>query len=597
MCRIAGMLHPGMQVNVLEAAVQNMCTLLKHGGPDDGGIHTFPEYNLVLGNRRLALLDLSKAGHQPMTYRQRYFITYNGELYNFLELKEELLGLGHEFQNHTDTEVILAAYAQWNTLAFQRFNGMFAFAIWDDQLKELILVRDTAGMKPLYYSTDSGSLIFASEIRAFKNIHGFEEANTNWPVYLMAYGHIPEPVTTLKNVKPLHKGTFLKYELRSGRQVIESFAHYSYSRHCLNNVSVSQTVLQKLTAAVERHLVADAPIGVFLSGGLDSGIIATLAAQTKKSSLNSLSLYFEEPQYSEKKYQDLLLQQLHCEPHQYLLKEKDFHHHFPQILDAMDMPGCDGINTWFISKYAAQEGLKAVLSGIGGDELFGGYPSFNRIKYARVLRKVPGIITSPGQHTNIKRFNRLSYLQMHGIKGVYLFLRGHFTPADIARQLGSTEKYVWNILNEMPVFSDLNGLEMKNEASWMEFNMYMQNQLLRDADVMGMAHGVEIRVPYLDDDFIRYVLAVDPKIKYGGALPKQFLIDMFKADLPRPVWDRPKMGFSFPFTKWLSNSSFVEDLMNNSNEATKLNYKNFLEGRLHWSQLMSLIILSHRREA
>lgn len=596
MCRIAGMINAALPENVLEDTVQQMCDLQKHGGPDDGGLYISATDSLVLGNRRLALLDLSAAGHQPMSYQKRYFITYNGELYNFISLKEELKGLGHQFHTHTDTEVILAAYAQWNTLAFARFNGMFAFAIWDDHLKELLLVRDAAGMKPLYYSTASGGLAFASEIRAFKPIPYLQESNTAWPIYLMAYGHIPEPATTLRHVKPLHKGFFLKYELRSGKQSLQSFAHYSYSRGFLNNNKGTSDLAATLKDAVERHLIADATVGVFLSGGLDSGIIATVAAEIKKSNLNSLSLYFKDEFYSEKKYQDILLQQLQCKPQQYLLEEKEFHQQFPNILKAMDMPGCDGVNTWFISKYAAELGLKAVLSGIGADELFGGYPSFKRMQIAGLLQQLPDIIINTAQQSKIQKFNRLSYLQLDGIKGIYLFLRGLYTPNDIAEQLGGTEKEVWTILNEAPVISELNDLHVKNRASWMEFNMYMQNQLLRDADVMGMAHGVEIRVPFLDDSFVRLALSIDPAAKYAGQLPKQILIDNYKASLPEPVWNRPKMGFSFPFQEWLTNSSYIKEMMCNSNDSTQKNYEKFMRGKLHWSQLMALILLSNRHE-
>ncbi len=593
MCRIAGLIHPEFEINRIEAIVDEMCLLLKHGGPDDGGLYISETDKLVLGNRRLALIDLTDAGHQPMAYQNRFHITYNGELYNFSILKEELENLGHQFKTQTDTEVILAAYAQWDVHAFARFNGMFAFALWDDQLKEILLVRDTAGMKPLYFSTASGGLAFASEMRAFKPIPYLQQSNAESSVFLMAYGHIPEPITTLKDVKPLHKGCYFKYNLRSGEQAYHSFAHYCYNNTYLENPQMEKVLYD----AVERHLIADASVGVFLSGGLDSAIIATVAAKIQKSNLNSLSLYFKDPRYSEKKFQDILLQQLHCIPKQYLLDETEFHHFFPKIIQDMDMPCCDGINTWFISKYAAEEGLKAVLSGIGADELFGGYPSFKRMSIANKLKGIPDLLLKSGRNSKIKKFNRLSYLQLYGIKGIYLFLRGHFTVTDIAMQLDASENEIWNILEDLPVFSKFNNLHIKNQASWMEFNMYMQNQLLRDADVMGMAHGVEIRVPFLDDQFVRFALAVDPEIKYGGNLPKQWLIDNYKDQLPQKIWDRPKMGFSFPFQDWLTNSPFVKDLMLNSNKGSRHNYERFIDRKLHWSQLMSLILLNSKNEA
>ena len=588
------MINPGLPSNAIEQIVTEMCNLQKHGGPDDEGLYTSDADNLVLGNRRLAIIDLSLAGHQPMQYQTRYHITYNGELYNFAVLKEELIKLGHHFKTHTDTEVIEAAFAQWNTQSFAKFNGMFAFALWDDKEKELYLVRDAAGMKPLYYSTVSGTLTFASEVRAFNAVPFLQKSNTNWPVYLMAYGHIPEPVCTLADVKPLHKGCFLKYDVKQVSCSLQSFAHYSYTSQLNKGDSTGELIKEAMEQAVQRHLIADAPIGIFLSGGLDSGVIAMLASKFKHNNLKTLSLYFKEAAFSEKKYQDILIQKLNCLHHQYLLKEKEFHDCFPSILQTMDMPSCDGINTWFISKYAAEQGLKAVLSGIGADELFGGYPSFNRIKAARVLQKMPSLALKVNGPNNIKQLNRLQYLGMGGIKGVYLFLRGHFTPYQIAKQLGAGEKEIWCLLNEHPVCTNINQLDEKNQASWMEFNLYMQNQLLRDADVMSMAHGIEIRLPFLDDNVIRLAQKLNSEIKYKGSLPKQFLIDIFKSMIPETIWNRPNMGFILPFAKWLSGSTYVRELMNGGTKITQVNYKKFMDGKLHWSQLMSLIILRNR---
>jgi asparagine synthase (glutamine-hydrolysing) len=596
MCRVAGMINPALPTNAIEQMVTKMCDLQKHGGPDDWGIYTRAEDHLVIGNRRLALIDLTIAGHQPMQYQNRYHITYNGEIYNHHLLKEELIKLGHHFKTHTDTEVITAAFAQWNTQSFEKFNGMFAFALLDDKEKMLYLVRDTAGMKPLYYSTVSGTLTFASEIRAFKAVPFLQQSNNSWPVYLMAYGHIPEPVCTLEHVRPLNKGCFLKYNVRQATFSLQSFAHYSYSSQLDKQDSPYEVIKEATEHAVHRHLIADAPLGVFLSGGLDSGIVAMLASKYKRQNLKTLSVYFEEAAFSEKKYQDILLEKLNCHHVQYLLREEEFHHCFPSILQNMDMPSCDGINTWFISRYAAEQGLKAVLSGIGADELFGGYPSFNRITAAALLQQMPSMALKVNGQSNIKQINRLPYLTIDGIKGIYLYLRGYFTPFQIAEQLGATESEVWALLNEQPVFPDIERLNEKNQASWMEFNLYMQNQLLRDADVMGMAHGVEIRLPFLDKNVVRLTFKIDAAIKYKGSLPKQFVIDIFKSMLPRAIWDRPNMGFVFPFTKWLSGSEFVKELMDGSKNC-KLNYKKFLEGKLHWSQLMSIIILRNRNIA
>jgi asparagine synthase (glutamine-hydrolysing) len=594
MCRIAGLINFELPASVNKRTVENMCALQKHGGPDDGGIYISENQQLVLGNRRLSLLDLTADGHMPMVYQNRFFITYNGEIYNYKAIKSELIVLGHHFSNQTDTEVILAAFAQWGPLAFNRLKGMFAFALYDQQENELYLVRDTAGIKPLYYASNTTGIIFASEVRAFQAAEVKPLNNESWPIYLLAYGHIPEPISTLKNVQSLPKGFYLKYELGTKSISLQSFAHYSFSNRIFDATEANQRVAQQLEMAVEQHLLADAPIGVFLSGGLDSGIIAALASKYKQTALNSLSIYFEEKEYSEKQYQDILINHLNCNAHQLLLNETEFNQSFPSILNDMDMPSCDGINTWFISKYAATNGLKAVLSGVGGDELFGGYPSFNRMGKAILLQHLPNFIKQAGKKSKFKRLSRMSYLQLDGLKGLYLFLRGNFTPNDIAQQLGAYENDVWNTLNDMPTLQEMPCLDDKNKASWVEFNMYMQNQLLRDSDVMSMIHGVEIRVPFLDDEVIRLANSIQPETKYAGALPKQFLIDAFWDDIPQAIWDRPKMGFSFPFAKWLSNSAYVKELMVNGNEQSNKNFQNFVNGKMHWSHMMSLVILNHR---
>jgi asparagine synthase (glutamine-hydrolysing) len=597
MCRIAGIYSVKYPISSIPGMVKKMCDLQKHGGPDDEGFFVSENQKLVLGHRRLSLIDLSVNGHQPMHYQNRYTISFNGEIYNYLELKNELFSLGNVFIGNSDTEVILAAYSQWGSQSFAKLKGMFAFALWDSEEDQLYLVRDAAGIKPLYYHCTETGLHFASEIKAFQFLEDCNEENENWPVFFMAYGHIPEPVTTLKEVKSLPKGCFIKYNTRSNDFTLQSFKHYSFSEIQFSKIEAEKAVYETLKRAVKSHLIADAPIGVFVSGGIDSGIMAALASQQKKEDLHSLSIYFEEKEFSEKNYQDILINHLQCKSHQYLLKETDFEENLPQVLSDMDMPCCDGVNTWFISKSAKEQGLKAVLSGIGGDELFGGYPSFNRIGFTSLLHQIPNGLLKAGKFSNDKRLNRLSYLAMDGIKGTYLFLRGHFTAHEIASQLGMYETEVWNILNDSPMLQGISKLSSKNQASWMEFNLYMQNQLLRDADTMGMAHGIEIRVPFLDDDFIKMAFQICPEVKYDSKIPKSLLINSFRNVLPKSIWDRPKMGFSFPFKTWLSQSEYVKDAMKEANVATKLKYKKFIDGDLHWSHMMSLLILKNSGRA
>ncbi len=493
--------------------------------------------------------------------------------------------------------MLAAAFSQWREGVFAKLSGMFAFAIYDTQDNLLYLVRDSVGIKPLYYSLLENHLVFASEVQALKETGFHYESNPNWPVYFMAYGHLPEPITTLKEVHPLPKGFFLKYEVLSKKASFQSYCHHSYSGFEIPKQDAVRRIRELMVESVENHLLSHAKIGVFLSGGLDSGIIASLAKKQKKD-IQTLSVFFEEESFSEKKYQDKINAYLQVQSHQLLLAEADFHYSFQTILDSMDLPSCDGINTWFISKYAKDNGFKAVLSGLGADELYGGYPSFHRMNLSRMIAYTPDFLRSLFKSSQKKKLNRLIYLNLKGPKGLYLFLRGHFSPFEIAKQLDAKESSIWELLETTPVFIEAeNNLSDKNLASWIEFHMYMQNQLLRDADVMSMTHGVELRVPFLDKKHIEFAMSMKENIKYPTGISKQLLINAFKDDLPEMIWNRPKMGFSLPFSHWLLNSPKVMEMTDNGSRQTKMNFSRFEKGQLHWSQLMTLLIMHNRKVA
>lgn len=588
MCRIAGVISPTFNKEELSSIVNKMCRVQKHGGPDDEGLYTGSTFNGALGHCRLSIIDITASGHQPMTYlSQRFVISYNGEIYNYREIREELRMEGYSFTSQSDTEVILAAYDKWGTGAFERFNGMFAFAICDTKKNEMVLARDVSGIKPVYYSHTQNGFAFASEVRALKLLPHYQDENKNWRVYLMAYGHLPEPVTTVAGIVPVPKGHFVKYDITTNTITTGCFERLKYLEKINHHREATALIKQVLDESVKRHLISDAPIGVFLSGGLDSSIIAMLAAKHQQQ-LNTVSIYFDNTEYSEKKYQDELLKGLSCSHHQFLLSENSFHASLPSIIRAMDLPCCDGINTWFISKYAKESGLKAVLSGIGGDELFGGYPSFKRMRTALLLSRLPDKILKAGQFTSYKKLKRLCYLGIDSPVGKYLFLRGQFIPSDIAQFLNADESEIWKILEEQPLLPDINYLSVPNQASWLETNMYMQNQLLRDADTMSMAHGLEIRVPYLDKEFAGLALKIQSNLKYKSGLGKQLLIDSFKDIVPSMVWNRPKMGFSFPFKEWLSHPSYAiaPDGTNLAAYHAKLT-----SNQMHWSQFFTLLLL------
>ena len=587
MCRIAGLISNKLEPQEIEEKVRLMCSALKHGGPDDEGVFLDGNVNLAFGNRRLSIIDLSGKGHQPMTDRdQKAWITFNGEVYNYLEIKEELLNEGVEFLSKTDTEVILSAYLQWGVSAFSKFHGMFAFALYDTCSKITYLVRDIKGIKPLYYYVQDGQLGFSSEVKAFKAAAIATETDENWKVRFLAFGHIPEPYTTLKNVYSLAKGHLLCWDHHNSTYTIVSY-HSDFQ--CINiedQLIAKDSIYKSFKSAVSHQLIADASIGVFLSGGVDSSLITLLANAEKEKQLKTISIYFNEKTYDERAYQSIILKKVKGEKFAHLVQQSDFEKYFLSIISDMDMPTTDGINTWFISKFAHEDGLKAVLSGVGADELFGGYPSFSRIKYLQYLRKIPSSFFSSANYFKTDRFRKISFLDNDHPLADYLFLRGLFVPADIAEILEMDINRVNEILFSDDFKKDLGPYNEKH-AAWFETNLYMQNQLLRDTDVMSMSHGLEVRVPFLDEDFQELVEGISPELRFTNP-PKKILADSFKDILPEATWNRPKMGFTFPLQEWMSKHPQISNENNYTGSIAQNAVKNFKNGHMHWSKVFAL---------
>jgi asparagine synthase (glutamine-hydrolysing) len=569
--------------------VTSMCNALKHGGPDDQGIYEDESAGIILGHRRLSIIDLSEKGHQPMPdIHRRAWITFNGEIYNYPELKEELIKTGAIFYSNTDTEVILAAYLQWGTKAFSKLRGMFAFALYDVDKSVTHLVRDTTGIKPLYYLIKDDSLFFASEIKAFKAAGIATDAELSWQVKFLAFGNIPEPYTTLKNVYSLAKGNVLSWYNSNSTYDISTYSSDFISEGgYIKDIAVAkERISSTLKMAIKRQLIADAPIGVFLSGGIDSSLLS-LVANDLHPHLQTVSIYFNEQQYDERSYQQIVQARLNDKSFTHLVQQRDFEMLFPHFISSMDMPTTDGINTWFISKYAHDDGLKAVLSGVGADELFGGYPSFNRIEYLAYLRKLPVSLLRATKYFNADRYRKISFLAHNHPLADYLLLRGLFVPEDIARILDMDEEQVNGILFGENTIDNLNTYD-KLHAAWFEENLYMQNQLLRDTDVLSMAHGLEVRVPFLDEDFRQLVQSISPDIRFNTYQPKKILLDSFDKLLPEAIWKRPKMGFTFPLQEWMSKHTEISNANLYRGGFAQNIVKRFKHGRLHWSKIFAL---------
>ena len=588
MCRIAGIISNSSNFNETVEKVNTMCKIMQHGGPDDEGVFGEEETGLVFGHRRLSIIDLSRNGHQPMAdIEQRVWITFNGEIYNYLELKRQLLTAGARFISDTDTEVIISAYIYWGMAAFSKLRGIFAFALYDKEKSLTYLVRDSSGVKPLYYHIKNGQLSFASEVKALKAAGVADENAPGWQIRFLAYGHIPEPYTTLKNVYSLPRGEFLCWDHKKNSCEIHSYYVIYHHSIIADREQAKESVQKALELAITRQLIADAPIGVFLSGGIDSSLITLLANRYKNSQLKTVSIYFNEKAYDESMYQNLVLKQIDGEKYTHLVQQKDFEGFLPQIISDMDMPTTDGINTWCISKFAHGDGLKAVLSGIGADELFGGYPSFNRIHYIKKFRKYPGYLFKAANYLISDPYKKIAFLSYNHPIADYLLLRGLYSPSDIAQILDTETTQVEDVLfanRQLPYLRDYN----EEDAARFETNLYMQNQLLRDTDVMGMSHGLEVRVPFLDEDFKRLTENIAPNIRFDKRRPKKLLIDSFTGVLPQSIWDRSKMGFTFPLQEWMKQNDEINNYNLYKSKKSKSIVKAFRNNNMHWSKIYAL---------
>jgi asparagine synthase (glutamine-hydrolysing) len=578
MCRIAGIINHQLPPN--ESIITAMRDSMLHGGPDDAGLYLDAERNLAFGHRRLSLIDLSSLGHQPMIdVQDNIVLIFNGEIYNFQNIKILLQANGYQFKSSSDTEVIIYAYLEWGYECFAKFNGMFALALLDKRTNKILLARDHAGIKPLYYSINQNSLHFASEIKAFKIVNPNWKEAPEWKKYFLLFGHLPEPITTLHNVFALPKGNLLEIDCTTLKhKFIQFYKNYYHYQIYSENEAIDK-IKTTLTDAVQSHLISDAPIGLFLSGGIDSSLLTILAKPFINENLRTLSIVFDDDKFSEKSFQDIIIRQTGAQHHSFLVTESEFNDSLTDIIAAMDQPSYDGINSYFISKYAKQYGLKAVLSGLGADELFGGYPSFKRDATLSLLQKIPAFILRVTDLSPTDKKRRLSFLYLKNMMGDYLLQRGVFVPKQIAAILDCSEKEIDTFIQQINVPLFIKKIHPLEKVSYYETNWYMQNQLLKDTDFMSMWHGVEVRVPFLDKELMQLIYSIHPSVRFSIYQSKHLLIKAFKNELPEPIWNRPKQGFTFPFEKWMKHLQ-----VNKPNNISVQFQEDLRNNKIHWSK-------------
>jgi len=545
-CGIAGTV--ALAPAAARTAVERMCAQMIRRGPDDGGIERLAG-GAVLGSRRLAIIDPTPAGHQPMRDAERgTTVVFNGMIYNFRELRSQLEAEGEQFVSECDTEVVLRAYGRWGRGAVQRLHGMFALAIWDERDRTLLLARDRLGIKPLYYANGEGRLAFASTVKALLAA-GIVPAAVSRPglASFLAFGAVAEPLTAIEGIHALPPASTAAF--RDGRLSLERY--WEPPAVAQGGMHGHEDVLRTLLAnAVRTHLVSDVPLGVFLSGGLDSSLVAALAAR-EVADVRTVSVAFEDRAYDEAAWMDRVAHRIGSTHTTFLLRPSELVDWLDDAFDAMDQPTLDGINTYVVSRVAAAGGLKVALSGLGADELFDGYRHVRRVRLLGLAEQVPSPLrrATASLATLVPHGARgdkaVEWLRDPGLSSPYELLRRLFLPRDIQTLLGGN-----GAVNGATPRTTALPQELYARVSRLDLENYLRNVLLRDTDSMSMGNSLEVRVPYLDDAVVSWTLAQPAAVKGEG---KAILGLAASGLVPEGIVRRRKRGFVLPLSGWMRN--------------------------------------------
>ena len=586
-----------------------MTDRLRHRGPDADGF--FVSDQAALGHRRLSIIDLSDAANQPIFDSSgRYSIILNGEIYNYGDVKADLSG--YPFKTNGDAEVLLAAYLRHGPECLDLLNGMFAFAIWDEERKELFIARDRLGVRPLYYArTENGALIFASEIRAILATdlvpRRLDEAALS--EYLQ-YQSVYSPRTIVENIYQLPAGKYAIF--RNGEFSITSYwqLEKTHAEVPPDRGAVVSDIRDLFRKSIERRMVSDVPVAAFLSGGIDSSAVVAMMAEVSDQPVNTFSVVFDEKQFDESTYSGLIAKKFRTHHTRIDLRADDFLAELPNALIAVDSPSGDGLNTYVVSKVTRRSGIKVALSGIGGDELFAGYHYFRQwLDLKRgILSRIPGtgrrMVATALAATGRSRLQRMAdILATDEIDIASVYPRTRQVMSRRSAMSYGRNGLVDHVAQTLAERGDqLEGFPILSQFTIAELLGYTQNVLLKDIDQFGMASALEVREPFFDHQLVEYMLRVPDEIKLSDR-PKNLLVDAMSSSLPHEIVDRKKMGFVLPFEKWMRNElrDFCAGRIHKLAERSLLNSDVLLRkwsqfergsGGVKWSELWHLIVLT-----
>jgi len=567
---------------------------LRHRGPDAQGEWTSPDRKIWFGHTRLSIVDLSPTGAQPMhDPASGNVIIFNGEIYNHAKLREELRASGADVKwiGTSDTETLLVAYRVWGKAMLPRLKGMFAFVIYDAATQGLFVARGPSGIKPLYYTRSRGVLRFSSEARALFDDTGPVYDSRSVSAYLQ-WGSCPEDGFIFPRTRILPSGSSMTVNADT---TVETEHYWPKKAYPLSRgEDAPKRVRKLLETAVEEHLMADVPVASFLSGGIDSSVVTALAARALgPGRLQTFSVGFSEGEFDETQIADIVAKRYQTDHHRIELGQEEIVRLVQEAVSRMDAPSQDAINTYIVSKKVVESGIKVALSGLGGDELFGGYPSF---RDAPILRRLAGM---PQWMRRISRGfgkigERIADLPGGDIMAIAIWRRRLWTDA-MLRKAGLPVSPLRTLPS--PEFGDDFA-----KISWAEMSVYMGQTLLRDSDQMSMAVSLELRVPFLDEDLIEYVLSLPAHEKTRYRITKGLLVEACRDLLPEQVYRRKKMGFALPMDAWM-RGPLKEFKIEGLDEVKRLGLlapgavewirAEFEDGKIHWTRIWSLVILGH----
>lgn len=616
MCGIAGILSRQTRGPVDLHELARLRDAQSHRGPDDAGLWTSTDGLVGLAHRRLSIIDLSPGGHQPKTTPDGHLtITFNGEIYNHLELRRELEELGERFLSSSDTEVILLGYRRWGHSVVDRLRGMFAFGIWDSRKRELFLARDPLGIKPLYYAEHDGRIAFASEVRAIRAIMDLGEVDATALSDFLLWGSITSPSTLYTGARSLEPGQWMRVRDSLDRtihtywRVEDSFGQPGGSR---SREEAFGQAAEALRDSVRNHLIADVPVGAFLSGGVDSVSLVALLMEIQERPIATVTLAStDDPTLDESRLAASAAQLYGTEHHEIRLDIEEIRERIHVAVDAMDQPTIDGINSYLVSEAAHRAGLKVAISGVGGDELFGGYTTFRQLPqilaHHRRIRAFPGgsraarnaahLLAAPGLPRPAAKLGRIL---AHGstTEGAYYACRGLFSPDEIRTLLRPDVLATADRLDPARRLAsrlDLSRVPVEDHTSALEIRQYLQSQLLRDTDVASMAHSLEVRTPLVDRTLLEAIARLPVPVRLAGPAKRALRIAP-RRPVPPEIWNRKKQGFTIPFDHWLRSGRLDLPLPTHpafDPVAVADVARRFHAGKLHWSRLWALMVAGH----